>query len=73
MNVFYLFGGILAGWALVVSALGIFVRSFPGRIGEKLVIAVSTVLVALAIGAAIVSAGHEEEGGGHEASAATAT
>ncbi len=69
MNFFYLFGLLLAGWALVVSALGIFIHGFPGKAGEKLVLAISAVLVVLAIGSAIYEAANEEEAGGEEAAA----
>ncbi len=70
MNLFYLFGLLLAGWALLVSALGIFVHRFPGKAGEKIVLLISAVLVVLAVGSAIHEAGqHEKEGGGEEAAA----
>ena len=63
MNAFYVLGGLLGLWALLVSALGIMRHDFPrGRGGERVVIAVSALLVALAVGAAVVTAGHEEEG-----------
>lgn len=70
MAAFYITGGVLAGWALVVTALGIMSKDFPGSAnGERAVIGISVVLVAAAIGASIVTAGSEEEEGGSEAHA----
>ena len=64
MNAFHVIGGITAIWALLVSALGVFVRGFPGRLGEKVVIAISVILVAGSISSAIYTAIHEDHEGG---------
>jgi hypothetical protein len=62
MNAFHLLGGLLALWALLVSFLGITRESFPAtRAAERLVIAISVVLVAGAIGAAILTSALEAE------------
>ena len=73
MEGFYIAGGLLAAWALLVSALGVMREDFPRTPGAtRLVGAISVVLVVAAIGLAIyLSANeeHEEEGGGEEAAA----
>lgn len=73
MEGFYIAGGALAAWALLVSALGVMREDFPRTPGAtRLVGAISVVLVVTAIGLAIyLSANeeHEEEGGGEEAAA----
>ena len=62
MNAFHVLGSVLACWALIVSFLGITRENFPASKGsERAVIAISTVLVALAIGSAIVTSALEEE------------
>lgn len=62
MNAFHVLGGLLALWALVVSFLGITRENFPATRGaERLVGAISIVLVILAIGAAILTSALEEE------------
>lgn len=67
-------GGVLAGWALLVSLLGVVREDFPASaLGERLVASISILLVAGAIGAAVIGAASEEdeegEGGGHEEAA----
>jgi hypothetical protein len=71
---FYVLGSILAAWALVVSALGVFRKDFPGsRTGEIAVGAISATLVAAAISAAVIGALSEEsderEDSGHSEAA----
>lgn len=62
MNAFHVLGGLLAIWALVVSFLGITRENFPATRGtERLVSAISVVLVFLAIGAAILTGSTEGE------------
>jgi plastocyanin len=62
MTVFYVAGALLAIWALVLAAMGIARDRFPGgRGGERAVIAVSGVLVAAAIGSAVIGGALEEE------------
>jgi uncharacterized cupredoxin-like copper-binding protein len=56
---FYIAGGLLVAWALVVS-LGIGLRnpSFPGTLGaERAVMAISAVLVLAAVSMAVVTSG----------------
>jgi hypothetical protein len=67
---YYVFGIALAAWAVVVAGLGSKFGRFPGsRGGERLVIAVTVLLVAGTLGSAIIlGAGHETGGeGGHAA------
>lgn len=62
MNAFHVLGGLLAVWALVVSFLGVTREGFPeGRAQERLVAAISFLLVAGAIGSAIYTGATEEE------------
>jgi hypothetical protein len=65
---FYVAGGALAVWALIVSFLGIVREDFPSTRGAaRLVGAISIVLVVAAIGTAIyLSATEEHEPGGEE-------
>src|SRR2546423_1023954 len=54
---FYVAGAVLAAWAVVVSVFGVTRPGFPGGTnGERGVIAVSVLLVALTITMAIVTA-----------------
>jgi hypothetical protein len=51
---FYVAGGVLALWAVVLAALGLSRPSFPGNTGgQRGVIAISLVLMALTIAMAI--------------------
>jgi hypothetical protein len=51
---FYFAGGVLALWAVVLASLGLTRPSFPyNERGERGVIAITFVLVVIAIGAAI--------------------
>ena len=62
MNAFHVLGGLLACWALLVSFLGITRENFPATKGaEKAVATISVVLVAAAIGSAIITSALEEE------------
>lgn len=71
MEGFYIAGGVLAAWALIVTAIGVTKEDFPRTQGAtRLVGAISIVLVVTAIGLAIyLSANeeHEPEGGGESA------
>jgi hypothetical protein len=54
---FFIAGGLLAGWALVLFALGMRNRTFPGgQSGERGVITVSVVLVVAAMATAVITA-----------------
>ena len=69
MNAFHVIGGLTAIWAVVVAILGIRDEDFPGG-AEKIVGAISVLLVVSAISAAILSSedeGGEEHGGGEAA------
>jgi len=68
---FYIVGGVLAAWALLVSALGVMREDFPATPGAtRLVGAISIVLVVAAIGSAIyLSATEEHEPEGERAAA----
>jgi hypothetical protein len=63
VNAFYIFGGLLALWALTVSFLGVRRENFPSTDrAMKLVGAISVTLVVLAIGSAIYTGIHEKKG-----------
>jgi hypothetical protein len=54
---FFIAGGLLAGWAIVMFAVGMRSHTFPGgQTGERGVIAVSVVLVAAAMATAVITA-----------------
>ena len=67
MNAFHVIGGIAALWALTVTALGLKREDFPGG-AEKVVGAISVLIVMAAISAAIITSANEkdEHGGGAE-------
>jgi plastocyanin len=57
ITAFHVVGALLALWALTVSGLGVVREDFPGKgNGQKVVMAISAVLVAAAIGTAIGTA-----------------
>ncbi len=57
---FYIAGGLLAGWAVVLSALGLRSPSFPGSVGGmRIVMSISFLLVAVAIAMAVHSSTFE--------------
>jgi hypothetical protein len=71
MNAFHVIGGLTAIWAVVVAIIGIRKEDFPGG-AEKIVGAISVLLVVSAISAAIITAANEEEEhGGEDAAAET--
>ena len=69
MEGFYIVGGALAAWALIVSALGVMREDFPStRAATRLVGAISIVLVIGAIGTVVyLSATEEHEPEGEHA------
>ena len=74
MTAFYVCGGVLALWAVLLSAMGIMREGFPNSKGsERLVGAISVLLTAAAILSGIIgSALHEKhEDEGHETEAAS--
>jgi hypothetical protein len=55
---FYIAGGCLAAWAVLVSFIGITRPAFPGNMGARnVVIAISAVLVLGATSTAVITAG----------------
>lgn len=67
MTAFYVLGGVLAAWALIVTALGLTREGFPGAgAGERIVATISVLLVAGAIGSGIVTAANQEHDAGDE-------
>jgi len=55
---FYIAGGVLVGWALSVSLFGLRRSDFPGSAaGQRLVMAVTAVLVLGALSAAVITSG----------------
>jgi len=69
MNAFHVMGGLTAIWAVVVAIIGIRNEDFPGG-AEKIVGAISVLLVVSAISAAVITAATEEEEHGGEDTAA---
>ena len=54
---FYVAGSVLAAWAVVLAFLGLRSTSFPGNTtGARAVMAISSVLVAMAMISAVVTA-----------------
>ncbi len=54
---FYIAGGLLVGWALVLAAVGLTIPSFPySKLGQRGVMLISALLAAAAIGTAIATA-----------------
>ena len=53
---FYIAGGALALWAVILAAIGLNRPEFPGNLrGQRVVIAISFTLMAIAIAMAIVT------------------
>jgi hypothetical protein len=67
MNAFHVIGALAAIWAVLVAVIGIRKEDFPGG-AEKIVGAISVVLVIGAISAAVITSANEddEHGGGAE-------
>jgi hypothetical protein len=67
MNAFHVIGGLAAIWAVTVAVIGIKKEDFPAG-AEKIVGAISVLIVAATISAAIITSANEEEehGGGAE-------
>jgi hypothetical protein len=54
---FYIAGGLLAAWAVVLGAIGLSRPAFPGGLpGERIVITISVVLVLATMSMAVVTA-----------------
>jgi fructose-specific phosphotransferase system IIC component len=72
-HLFYIFGGILVAWALLLSFLGIVSEDFPKTAGiERAIGVISVLLVGCAIGTAIADAIGEKPGNKDEGKAAAA-
>jgi hypothetical protein len=71
MNAFHVLGGIAAIWAVLVAVIGITKENFPKGAAEKVVGAISILIVVATISAAIITSANEEEehGGGAEEAA----
>ena len=61
MNAFHVLGAVAAIWAVCVAVLGIRQEDFPRGSAEKIVGAISVLLVAGAISAAIITSANEED------------
>jgi len=60
---FYVAGGLLAGWAVLLGFIGLSLPDFPGSEGRaRLVMLTTGVLVAATLTAAVLTAGEETEG-----------
>jgi hypothetical protein len=54
---FYVFGGLLAVWAVVLSGIGMSSATFPATVGAKRgVISLTAVLMAAAMATAVITA-----------------
>ena len=68
MNAFHVLGGIAAIWAVLVAVIGITKEDFPRGAAEKVVGAISILIVVATISAALITSANEsEEHGGDEA------
>ena len=66
MNAFHVIGSLAAIWAVLVAVIGIRKEDFPGG-AEKVVAAISVLVVIGTISAAVItSANEDEESGGAE-------
>jgi plastocyanin len=68
INAFHVFGAILAVWAVALTAVGVMSHDFPPKGLEKVVIAISAILVVAAISSAIITSGEEKPKGSEIAS-----
>ena len=67
ITAFHYAGAALALWAVILAGLGIMRHEFPAKGGEKIVMAISAILVAAAIGTAIGTAKNAPKGGAEAA------
>jgi hypothetical protein len=62
VNAYHVFGGLFASWAVLVSVLGITREDFPGSAGGARIVALVSILLALAtIGTAVYTGATEDE------------
>jgi plastocyanin len=60
---FYIAGGVLVGWALLVSALGLRRSDFPGNAaGQRAIIVITSLLVVGALSTAVITSGPAASG-----------
>ena len=71
---FYVAGGLLVAWALIVSlGLGLRRPDFPGNLaGQRAVMAISTVLVLAAVATAVITSGTPAKAGAASATTSSA-
>jgi plastocyanin len=63
ITAFHILGGMLALWAVVLSALGIMRHDFPGKgVGQTVVMAISVLLVVGTVAAAVLTGEDEPKG-----------
>ena len=67
INAFHIVGGSLALWAVLLSAMGVLNHDFPPKGLEKVIIAISVLLVAGAIASAIAVGGEKKPQGSEQA------
>jgi uncharacterized cupredoxin-like copper-binding protein len=67
INAFHVIGAILALWAVALTAIGVMSHDFPPKGLEKVVIAISAILVVGAIASAIITSGEEKPKGSETA------
>jgi uncharacterized cupredoxin-like copper-binding protein len=68
INAFHVFGAILALWAVALTVAGVVSHDFPPKGLEKVVMAISAILVVGAIASAIITSGEEKPKGSEIAS-----
>jgi uncharacterized cupredoxin-like copper-binding protein len=67
ITAFHIIGGCLALWAVLLTVLGMINHDFPPKGLEKVIIAISVLLVAGAISSAIITSGEEKPKGSEAA------
>jgi plastocyanin len=72
---YYIAGGVLVAWALLVSlGLGLRKPNFPGSVGgQRAVMAITALLVLGAVSTAVITSGGTENAGAESSSTTTAT
>ena len=63
ITAFHVFGALLALWAVALTAVGVMSHDFPPKGLEKVVIAISALLVIATISSAIITSGEEKPKG----------
>jgi hypothetical protein len=61
MHVYYVFGGCLVAWAIIVAGLGIFKEGFPAtKTAERVAVAISVLLALATISSAAIGGKNEK-------------